>query len=201
MTLIKFESRIPGNEYFIIWVLLCGFMMSPNNTRCDNYSTVKVKFKLGKVFSVVWVYYLAFQKIQWNLFWHWCYLRIYLTVKQKYTKLKFCNSIYHLSIPIKFKANNMNLFRFKVLFWNLTSALEFKKNKKVDTKRCSTTDAISRLIPVGLADGEPVVHVLAVGARVRELLEAFAALEGLLTSVEPLVFRQVMFVFESLRAF
>lgn len=71
----------------------------------------------------------------------------------------------------------------------------------MDTKRCSTTYAMSRLIPVGLADGEPVVHVLTVGARVRELLEALAALERLLASVEPLVFRQVMFVFECLRTF
>lgn len=71
----------------------------------------------------------------------------------------------------------------------------------MDTKCCSTTDAMFRLIPVGLAYGEPMVHVLTVGARVRELLEALAALEGLLTGVEPLVFRQVMFVFECLRTF
>lgn len=57
------------------------------------------------------------------------------------------------------------------------------------------------LISVGLADGEPVVHVLTVGARVRELLEALAALEGFLTGMEPLVFSQMMFVFECLRAF
>lgn len=45
-----------------------------------------------------------------------------------------------------------------------------------------------RLIPVGLADSEPVVHVLTVRAGVRELLEALAALEGFFTGVQPLVF-------------
>ena len=38
----------------------------------------------------------------------------------------------------------------------------------------------SSSVPVGLAVGEPVVDVLAVGARVGEALEALGALEGLL---------------------
>lgn len=52
------------------------------------------------------------------------------------------------------------------------------------------------LLPIGLADSEPVVHVLAVGAGVRELLEALAALEGLLAGVQPLVLGQVVLVLE-----
>lgn len=52
------------------------------------------------------------------------------------------------------------------------------------------------LFPVGFADCEPVVHVLAVRTGVRELLEALAALEGLLAGVQPLVFGQVVLVLE-----
>lgn len=52
------------------------------------------------------------------------------------------------------------------------------------------------LLPVGFADCEPVVHVLAVGAGVRELLEALAALEGLLAGVQPLVLGQMVLVLE-----
>lgn len=59
---------------------------------------------------------------------------------------------------------------------------------------------VASLVSVGLADGEAVVHVLAVGARVRELLEALAALVGLLPRVQPLVLRQVVLVLEGLRA-
>lgn len=53
------------------------------------------------------------------------------------------------------------------------------------------------LLPIGLADSEPVVHVLAVGAGVRELLEAFAALEGFFAGVQPFVLCQVVLVLES----
>jgi hypothetical protein len=56
------------------------------------------------------------------------------------------------------------------------------------------------LVPVGFADGEAVVHVLTVGARVGELLEALAALERLLAGVQPLVLRQVVLVLEGLWA-
>lgn len=56
-----------------------------------------------------------------------------------------------------------------------------------------------RLVPVGLADGEPVVHVLAVRARVGELFVALAALERLLARVQPLVLGQVVLVLERLR--
>lgn len=59
---------------------------------------------------------------------------------------------------------------------------------------------IQVLIPVGLADGEPVVHVLAVGAGVGELLEALEALERFLAGVQALVLRQVVLVLERLRA-
>ena len=44
--------------------------------------------------------------------------------------------------------------------------------------------------PVGLAVGEPVVDVLAVGSGVGEPLEALGALERLLTRVEPAVLRR-----------
>lgn len=57
-----------------------------------------------------------------------------------------------------------------------------------------------RLVPVGLAYREPVVHVLAVGAGVGELLEALEALEGLLAGVQSLVLRQVVLMLESLWA-
>lgn len=43
-----------------------------------------------------------------------------------------------------------------------------------------------------------MVHVLAVGTRVRESLETFATLEWFLAAVQPLVLRQVVFVFEGL---
>lgn len=59
---------------------------------------------------------------------------------------------------------------------------------------------IQVLIPVGLADGEPVVHVLAVGAGMGELLEALEALEGFLAGVEALVLGQVVLVLERLWA-
>lgn len=45
-----------------------------------------------------------------------------------------------------------------------------------------------------------MVHVLAVGAGVGELLEALAALEGLLAGVQALVLREVVLVLERLRA-
>lgn len=57
-----------------------------------------------------------------------------------------------------------------------------------------------RLLPVGFADSEPVVHVLAVRTGVRELLEALAALERLLAGVQPLVLGQVVLMFERLWA-
>lgn len=43
------------------------------------------------------------------------------------------------------------------------------------------------LVPVGLADREPVVHVLTVRAGVGELFEALATLEGLLPGVKAFV--------------
>lgn len=46
-----------------------------------------------------------------------------------------------------------------------------------------------------------MVHVLAVGAGVRELLEALAALEGLLAGVQSLVLGQVVLVLERFWAF
>lgn len=60
---------------------------------------------------------------------------------------------------------------------------------------------VKELVSVWLADREPVVHVLAVGAGVRELLETLAALERLLAGVQPLVFSQVVLMLESLRTF
>lgn len=42
-----------------------------------------------------------------------------------------------------------------------------------------------------------MVHVLRVGARVREALSTFVTLVGFLTGVQPGVFDQVVFVFES----
>lgn len=45
-----------------------------------------------------------------------------------------------------------------------------------------------RLLPVRLAVAISVVHVLAVGAGMREALEAFAAFEGLLARVQAFVF-------------
>lgn len=56
------------------------------------------------------------------------------------------------------------------------------------------------LLSVRLAIGVTVVHVLAVGSRVAETLQTFAALEGLLAAVQPFVFRQVMLVLEGLGA-
>lgn len=41
-----------------------------------------------------------------------------------------------------------------------------------------------------------MIHVLAVGAGVREALEALGALEGLFAAVQPLVFSQMMLVLE-----
>ena len=55
-------------------------------------------------------------------------------------------------------------------------------------------------LPVGLAVGEPVVDVLAVGAGVGEALEALGALEGLLAGVEPAVLGEVVLVLERLVA-
>ena len=52
----------------------------------------------------------------------------------------------------------------------------------------------------GLAVGEPVVDVLAVGAGVGEALEALGALEGLLAGVEPAVLGEVVLVLERLVA-
>ena len=45
-----------------------------------------------------------------------------------------------------------------------------------------------------------MVHVLAVGARVREAFQTLLALERLLSAVQPLMLRQVVLVFESFRA-
>lgn len=45
-----------------------------------------------------------------------------------------------------------------------------------------------------------MVHVLAVAARVRESFQALGALERFLPAVEALVLRQVVLVFEGLRA-
>lgn len=52
------------------------------------------------------------------------------------------------------------------------------------------------LFSVGLAVRVAVVHVLAVGARVREAFEALTALERLLAAVQPFVFGQVVLVLE-----
>lgn len=64
---------------------------------------------------------------------------------------------------------------------------------------CDHNIGWSCLIPVRLADRESMVHVLAVGAGVRELFQALAALERLLARVQPLVLRQVVFVLERFR--
>lgn len=56
-------------------------------------------------------------------------------------------------------------------------------------------------VPVGLAVRVAVVHVLAVRTGVGESLQTLAALERLLAAVQPLVFRQVVLVFERLRTF
>ena len=53
----------------------------------------------------------------------------------------------------------------------------------------------------GLAVGEPVVDVLAVGAAVGEPFVTLGALEGFLPTVQSLVLRQVVLVLESLVAF
>ena len=45
-----------------------------------------------------------------------------------------------------------------------------------------------------------MVHVLAVGARVREALETLLTLERLLAAVQPFVFGQVVLVLERFRA-
>lgn len=41
-----------------------------------------------------------------------------------------------------------------------------------------------------------MVHVLAIGAGVREALEALGALEGLFAAVQPFMFSQMMLVLE-----
>jgi len=41
-----------------------------------------------------------------------------------------------------------------------------------------------------------MIHVLAIGAGVREALEALGALEGLFAAVQPFVFSQMMLVLE-----
>lgn len=56
------------------------------------------------------------------------------------------------------------------------------------------------LVSVRLADRKPVVHVLAIGAGVRELLEALAALERFLAGMQPLVLGEVMLVLKRFRA-
>lgn len=63
-----------------------------------------------------------------------------------------------------------------------------------------TVLALLAVLSVGLAVAEAMVHVLAVGARVGKALEALLALERLLAAVQPLVFRQVVLVFEGLLA-
>jgi hypothetical protein len=45
-----------------------------------------------------------------------------------------------------------------------------------------------------------MIHVLTVGTRVREAFETFLALERLLSAVQALVFRQVVFMLERFRA-
>ena len=57
-----------------------------------------------------------------------------------------------------------------------------------------------RLISVGLAIRETVVDVLTVRSGVREALQTFGTLERLLTGMKSTMFRQVMFVLESLVA-
>lgn len=52
--------------------------------------------------------------------------------------------------------------------------------------------------PVGLAVRVSMVHMLAVGTRVRESFETFATLEWFLAAVQPFVLRQVVLVFEGL---
>lgn len=41
-----------------------------------------------------------------------------------------------------------------------------------------------------------MIHMLTVGARVREALEALGALEGLFAAVQPFMLSQMMFVLE-----
>ena len=57
-----------------------------------------------------------------------------------------------------------------------------------------------RLISVGLAVRETVVDVLTVRSGVREALQTFGTLERLLARMKSTMFRQVMFVLESLVA-
>lgn len=52
------------------------------------------------------------------------------------------------------------------------------------------------LFSVGLTVRITMIHVLAVGAGVREALEALGALEGLFAAVQTLMFSQVMLVLE-----
>lgn len=56
-----------------------------------------------------------------------------------------------------------------------------------------------KLVPVGLANGESMVHVLAIGARVGKFLVTFGALEGLLAGVKAFVLGEVVFVFKRFR--
>ena len=62
------------------------------------------------------------------------------------------------------------------------------------------TSSGQELLSVRLAVGVTVVHVLAVRTRMGEALQALGALEGLLAAMEALVFREVVFVLEGLRA-
>lgn len=57
------------------------------------------------------------------------------------------------------------------------------------------------LLSVRFAVGVSMVHVLAVGAGVREAFEAFAALEGFFSRVQSLVFSQMVLMFEGFWAF
>lgn len=56
------------------------------------------------------------------------------------------------------------------------------------------------LFSVRFAIRVPVVHVLAIGARMRKALEALGTLEGLFATVQAFVLSQVMLVLERLRA-
>lgn len=61
-------------------------------------------------------------------------------------------------------------------------------------KRASAEQTL--LFSIGLAVRITMIHVLAIGAGVREALEALGALEGLFAAVQPFVFSQMMLVLE-----
>jgi hypothetical protein len=97
-----------------------------------------------------------------------------------------------------FTITAMNVLYRHARTWAAVEITHLRARSAFYHKRAAEEQNRSLRFRLDFAIGESVVHMLRIGARVREPFETLATLERFLAAVQTLVFLQVVLVFECL---